>query len=79
MSGLSRGLDEGWGRCHPPVERLCTEHHRRWIAGRCWRWCRSHHPDHHVEPGKWAEFLADAQAGGQFARSFAPEFDMRRS
>lgn len=30
-----------------------------------------------LEPGRWAEFLADAQAGGTFARNFANEFGMR--
>lgn len=30
-----------------------------------------------LEPGKWQEFLANAQMGGDFARAFAPELAMR--
>jgi hypothetical protein len=79
MQGLGRGLDAGWG----DVTRQLSGYTGA-IGGSVDTSAISGAGSQSrviqivtLEPGKWVEFLANAEAGGEFARQFGPEVAMR--
>lgn len=81
MQGLSRGMDEGWddvtrhlSSYNPAIGAASHTSFAASAAGGAGQVIQIIT----LEPGKWQEFLADAEAGGTFARQFAPELSMRR-
>ena len=76
MEGLGRGLDEGWGDVtrqlsgySPALTGNIGSANAGIGGGQVIQIIT-------LEPGKWREFLADAQAGGKMARGFGSEIAM---
>lgn len=77
MGGFGRGLDDGWD----DVTRKLTGYVPTIGGGNSMTNSGMNTGGNVIqiitlEPGKWAEFLEDAQAGGQFAKRFASELSL---
>jgi phage-related protein len=80
MGGFGRGLDDGWD----DVTRKLTGYVPTIGGGNSMTNSGMNTGGNVIqiitlEPGKWAEFLEDAQAGGQFAKRFASELSLMGS